>query len=257
MPNTLLLTLAISLIIQAFFFTFAASLKTDKVTDLSYGLSFIALAFYTLLTSSVFSPLQILVVSLILLWGIRIATYLFVRILKIGRDKRFDGIRENFLKFAQFWTLQGFAVWIIMLPGLILLSSPIDLPITPLSIIGATIAITGLAIETVADWQKFTFKNKPQNKGKFIQSGIWKYSRYPNYFGEMTFWWGIFMVTLPALSGASYLAIIGPGFITYLLIFGTGIPPLEKKQLQKYGKLESFKKYRKNTSLLIPLPPQK
>ena len=137
-----------------------------------------------------------------------------------------------------------------MLPATFILNSSLDLPLTTLSYIGIIIWIMGFSIETIADHQKFTFKNK--NKTGFITTGLWRYSRHPNYFGEMTLWWGLFLIVIPYLSGLAWLTILGPLFITFILLFVSGIPPLEKKYDQRYGKLKEYQEYKKNTSVLIP-----
>ena len=254
--NIFLQTLLISFLIQIIFFTFAAINKTDKVTDLSYGLTFVILAFYIFLTRSGQFSYQLLLLLMITAWGVRLAGYLFIRILKTKKDKRFDGIRENFLKFAQFWFLQAVSVWVIMLPSTYVLSRAVNINISATMILGFLIWLVGLIIETVADWQKFQFKNDPKNKDKWIQNGIWKYSRHPNYFGEMLCWWGIFVYSLPLQTLASSPTIIGPLFITFLLLFVSGIPTLEKKYDERYKDNREYQKYKKSTSLLIPLPPR-
>jgi steroid 5-alpha reductase family enzyme len=252
--NIFLETLVISFVIQILFFTLAASFKTDKVTDLSCGLTFIILAWYVYLSSGNYFASQLLLVLMITAWGLRLAIYLFIRILKTGKDRRFDGIRENFSKFAKFWTFQAFAVWAIMLPSIYLLNLSRDLGSNIISNFGILVWVVGLTIETVADRQKFVFKNDPKNKGKWIESGIWKYSRHPNYFGEMMLWWGIFIFTLPLQSGLSWLTVAGPIFITSILLFVSGIPPLEKKYDERYKGNKDYQSYKSKTSILFPLP---
>lgn len=242
-----------SFALQMLFFAFASAQKTDKLTDLSYGLTFVLIALLTWLVNNSNSITQTVLMLMVVLWGIRLGGFLFIRILKTKRDKRFDGVRENFLKFARFWFLQALSVPIILSPVVVLLSSELILPFSVFQVLGLIIFLIGLIVETVSDWQKFVFKNNPKNKEKWIQSGIWKYSRHPNYFGEMTLWWGIFIYCLPHLSGWQYLTIIGPIFITVLLLFVSGIPPLEKSYSQRYKNNPDYQKYKKTTSLLIPL----
>jgi len=255
-PYNIILALIISLIIQIIFFSIAASLRTDKVTDLSYGLSFILISWIIFLIKQQFSVFNIILLMMITFWGIRLITYLFIRINKIGKDKRFDGIRENFAKFAVFWTFQAISIWIILLPATISLSNQVNNKKVVLSFIGLFIWGIGLLIETTADWQKFVFKNDPKNKGKWISTGIWKYSRHPNYFGEMLCWWGIFIFVLPNFSGLQYLSIIGPLFITFILLFVSGVPILEKKYELRYKDNPNYQKYKQRTNLLVPLPPK-
>lgn len=191
---------------------------------------------------------------MVLIWGVRIATYLFVRILKIKKDKRFDGIRENFISFAMFWLFQALAVWIISLPSTYIHSLQIDQPLVMMMFVGVLIFGIGIVIETFADAQKFIFKNNQKNKGKWIATGLWKYARHPNYFGEMMCWWGIFIFTIPFQSGVTWFTIIGPLTITYILVFVTGVPTLEKKYNERYKDNKEYAEYKKRTNLLVPLP---
>lgn len=255
-PYNLISTLVISIAVQIGFFILAATFKTDKVTDLSYSLTFIILALLLLLTNQTFFPTQIFIALLITFWGIRLAAYLFSRILKTGKDSRFDSSREDLLKFAGFWTLQAVSVWIIMLPATVALSADITPQTVWLSVLGLIVSCAGLIVETIADYQKYTFKNQPNNRGKWIQSGLWKYSRHPNYFGEMLVWWGLFIVAIGYLTGAMWLTILGPIYLTLLLLFVTGVPTLEKKYDQNYKDNEDYQRYRENTSLIFPLPPK-
>lgn len=256
MTNNLFIdSLILSFAVQIFFFSFAAAFKTDKVTDLSYGLTFIILAFFGFIKNPTPNIIQILTLIFVILWGLRISTYLLIRIIKTKKDRRFDGVREKFWSFAKFWTLQALSVWFIMLPStyILNLSNPIKLNLV-LLIIGSIVWIIGITTETIADIQKYNFKNNPLNKDKWIDTGIWKYSRHPNYFGEMLCWWGIFIIVLPHLTGLSWLTLLGPLFITSLLLFVSGIPPLEKRADEKFGKNKAYLNYKNKTSLLIPLP---
>lgn len=227
--NNILLSLIISFLIQILFFYFAAKYKTDKVTDLSYGLSFILIAVILLIINANFYHYQILLVSMITLWGIRLATYLLIRILKTKKDKRFNGIREDFWKFAKFWLLQASSVWLISLPSSYALGIKTPVEINNLVLLAFLVWAAGLIIETIADWQKYVFKINPKNKGKKIKSGLWKNLKHPNYIGELMCWWAIFTYTIPVQKALSWLTIIGPITITILLLFVTGVPTHKKK----------------------------
>ena len=254
--HNLFASLIISFAIQIVFFILAATFKTDKVTDLSYGLTFIILTILLLFTNQTFFNSQIIIVLLISAWGIRLAGYLFIRILNIGKDSRFDGIRENVLKFAGFWTLQAFSVWIILLPSTVALSSATDQGVTVLTVIGILVCGIGVVIETIADYQKYVFKNKPINRDKWIQSGLWRYSRHPNYFGEMLVWWGLFIIASAYLSGLLWLTILAPIYLTMLLLFVSGVPTIEKKYDHQYKDNQDYQHYKNSTSLIVPLPPK-
>jgi steroid 5-alpha reductase family enzyme len=248
--NVFVFTFLVILGLQVFFFLIANNFKTDKVTDLSYALSFI-IAIWLVFFSSMYSLAKLLIVLAITLWGLRLGIYLFIRILKMGRDKRFDKIRNKFWDFARFWIFQAFSIWIILLPYVWLVDQPKS-ELKSTVYFGLLVWLIGLIIETIADWQKFQFKNNPENKGKWTDVGLWKYSRHPNYFGEILCWIGLFIAVLPYLTGIKYLLIISPLYITSLLLFVSGIPPLEKRYDKKYGDNRKYQQYKESTSLLIP-----
>src|SRR3990167_1063781 len=255
MIETFIFALLIIFAIQIVFFALAASFKTDKFTDISYGLNFVAVALILFFTKSSQSPVQTITAFLITVWGLRLAGYLFIRILKTKKDVRFDKIRNDPFKFGKFWFFQAITIFIILLPALVILNSQ-KAGNFPFLLTGLFIGAFGLTIEAIADQQKFIFKNKAENKDRWISTGLWKYSRHPNYFGEMLVWWGIFIIALPYLENWQYISVIGPLFITFLLLFVTGIPPLEKKYEEKYRNNPDFEKYKEKTSLLVPLPPK-
>ncbi len=240
--------LLIALGINILMFFPAFKFKTDKLTDLSYSLTFIILTGIAL----ALNPLTIskLIVSLmIIVWGLRLGIFLFIRIRKMKKDKRFDEIRESFFKFLKFWVLQGLAVWIILLPSLFFLNSSQS----ELVWIGFIIWSLGLIIESVADFQKYEFKQNKNNKDKFIQSGVWKYSRHPNYFGEILCWVGIYIFVMNSLTSfQKIVSLASPLFIIILLIFVTGLPQLEKYANEKWGNQEDYAEYKRKTSILIP-----
>lgn len=252
MTDALLTTLGISLAIQAVLFAFAATLKTDKVTDLSYGLTFVLIALWLPWQTATMTMPALVVSGMVVLWGVRLAGYLFYRILTIGRDARFDGIREHFWPFFKFWFGQGVAVWVIMLPVTAWYFSPG--PWHWGMAIGAAVWAVGLVIETIADAQKFAAKRRPGGSQRWMDSGLWAYARYPNYFGEMLCWWGVFLFVAGDLSGAAWLTILGPISITYILLKVTGIPTLEKSATAKWGTNPDYLAYVKRTRLLVPLP---
>lgn len=249
----LLLTLLISFAINLFFFAVASRLKTDKFTDITYALTFIAIAIYSYSQGSQ-TGVQFILLLLICLWAFRLGSFLLYRVIILGKDKRFDNMREDFLAFLKFWILQAATVWFVMLPSTLALSYSDIILFTHKMFYGTLIWAIGLTIETLADHQKFSFKQDPANSGRWTNAGLYKYSRYPNYFGEITLWWGIFIYTLPYLSGSSIFAIIGPVFITLLITKVSGIPLLEKGYAKRYKNNKSYAKYVKSTRLLLPIP---
>lgn len=244
----LLQFLAISMGINLLMFLPAYLFKTDKLTDISYALTFVTLGGAAYLINP---SIPGLVLSLmVLLWAIRLGTYLLIRIHKMGRDTRFDEMRSKFLNFLGFWLLQGFTVWVVMLPVLIFSG---EMQWSSWSFIGMTIWGLGLWIETRADQQKFRFKCDPKNKGKWIDEGLWAHSRHPNYLGEILHWLGVYLTVVPGLVGLEQLlGALSPIYIASLLLFVSGVPLLEKSAEKKWGKDPEYKKYKKRTGVLLP-----
>jgi steroid 5-alpha reductase family enzyme len=190
-------------------------------------------------------------------WGLRLGGYLFSRILLLKVDHRFDGMRDKPLAFARFWVLQAVTVWVVMLPVTRLLALPSPLPLSPLTFIGVALWALGFSIEIVSDAQKFSFKNDPVKGKGFMRTGLWSWSRHPNYFGESLLWWGIFVAAAPAFRGWDFLAALGPLFLTLLLLFVSGVPLLERSAEAKYGTQADYREYKLSTSLFVPLPPRR
>lgn len=246
-----LLALLIAIGLNLSVFVFAYWRQTDKLTDLTYASTFIAIAvaLYIMCTDSVVSAL---IVGMVAVWAIRLGVYLGIRIHKMGKDRRFDAWRANFWKFGRFWLLQGASVWIIMAPAMIVL---VNMPaqFNLWSLVGLVVWAIGLAIETIADQQKYQFLNNPKNKGKWIASGLWGWSRHPNYFGEIMVWLGVYLFAIPYLSfWLAIIALASPLWISGLLIFGTGLPQAEKRADAKWGKIPAYRKYKKHVPILIP-----
>jgi steroid 5-alpha reductase family enzyme len=193
---------------------------------------------------------------LVLVWALRLGGYLFRRILRIKVDHRFDGMRDDPLRFARFWLLQAITVAVVLLPVAYLLDREHPPHPGAWAIAGTGLWLAGLVLETVADAQKSAFKSKDENRGRFMAGGLWRYSRHPNYFGEMLVWWGLFVYTVPVLHGAAFAVVAGPVFITLLLLFVSGIPPLERSADQRHANDPAYREYKRRTSILVPLPPR-
>jgi steroid 5-alpha reductase family enzyme len=251
--GSFLIALGICVIINTAFFAFAAARKSDVVTDLSYSLSFAIAAVALAVVNGVGDFLRLGAAAMVVLWAVRLASYLFTRILSIKVDHRFDGIRENLPRFARFWALQAFSVAVILLPVTATLANPAPAP-SFLHAVGAALFALGLVIEAVADAQKSAWK-RGGGEG-FMRAGLWSWSRHPNYFGEMALWLGLWIYALPSLSGLWQLAVLGPLYISLLIAFVTGIPPLERSAEAKHGKDPEWIAYKAATSILVPLPPR-
>lgn len=238
--------LGVSLLINLSIFLLAYSLKTDKLTDISYSLTIFAINLYGYLVGDMQATDTVIAV-LISIWALRLGSYLFYRISVIGKDDRFNDIKENFVSFLSFWIMQGITCMLILTPALIIYRLKITISPWLLSI-GLLLAILGLVIETIADSQKFSFKRK--NPTQFISHGLWKTLRHPNYTGELMFWWGIFIASFTL--EYYYIALLGPIWISIIILKFSGIPPLDKKWKKNYGNDPAFQKYYQKSYRLIP-----
>jgi steroid 5-alpha reductase family enzyme len=252
--NAFFVALAISVLVNSLFFAVAAWRKADTVTDLSYSLSFALTAVALVIHWGAFDPLRLAAAGMVVLWALRLAAYLFGRILKMKVDHRFDGIRENILAFARFWILQAISVSVIMLPVIAILAAAPP-AFSLLHALGAALWLAGLLVEVVADAQKSAWK-KSGEKG-LIMTGLWSWSRHPNYFGEALLWWALWIYALPSLAAWWHLAVLGPICITLLLLRVTGIPLLEKSAEERYGNDLAYRDYKARTSVFFPLPPRR
>ncbi len=249
--NMIVLALIVSLAINLIMFIPAYMFKTDKLTDISYSITFSVLAFFGYYRS-VHNKLDTLILILVLVWAIRLGGFLFIRINKIGKDVRFDDMRDHFLAFLKFWLLQGSTVFIVMLAPILGFEQK-NSRISLLTLIGIAVFLLGLVIESVADAQKFRFNSHIINKGDWIDVGIWRASRHPNYLGEMLVWVGMYLVVASSLTSSGLLfALLSPIFIIVLIFFVSGIPLLEKSANSKWGKIQEFNKYKSEVPLLIP-----
>lgn len=240
--------------LNAVLFLYAFYRQSDKLTDFSYATSFLSIALYGVLTNET-SVVKWIIFGLVAAWAFRLGTFLVIRINAMGHDRRFDDRRKSFLKFGQFWIGQGIAAWVIMLGASLLFFTEGDLETSTTMWVGVAVAAAGLLIETVADLQKFRFTQNKKNKGKWIEEGLWKYSRHPNYFGEIVVWYGVYLAVYTYLTDTEVIyAAISPLTISIILLFGTGVPILEKSADKRWGKDKKYQEYKRRTSLLIPLP---
>ncbi len=250
----LLYLLLASLALNGFFFVFAAVLRTDVFTDITYSLTYFLLSVLLFVFARPDGLITTLVLSLVCLWAIRLGSYLLRRILIIKVDHRFDDRRDNPIAFGSFWLLQAITVWVVMIPVASMAfadgrgqgANPyVAYPFLAL-------ALASLAFETVADAQKFAFKRIPGNDRAFMKRGLWSLSRHPNYFGELLFWWSLALSGVTVFRGLEWLSFIGPVFITVLIRYVSGVPLLEKSAEKKWGSDPDYVAYRDSTSLIIP-----
>ena len=233
----------------------SALARTERYYDLVGGISYISVTAAAVLLSGELDLRATLVAAMVMIWSLRLATFLFIRISKAGSDSRFDEIKTRPLRFLMAWTLQGLWVLLTAAAALAVITGGVREPLGIVGICGIAVWLVGMLIETVADRQKSTFKNDPANEGRFIDVGLWAWSRHPNYFGEITLWTGMAIVAVPVLQGWQWAALVSPVFVTFLLTRVSGIPALEEKADRRWGGQDDYEDYKRRTSVLIPKPP--
>lgn len=231
--------------------------QTEKFFDLTGALTYTSVTALALILGPNNEPTSWIMAGLIWVWAARLGSFLFRRIRADGGvDGRFDRIRANPLRLFETWTLQGLWVSLTALAAWTAITSVDESPFGVLTVIGLVVWVVGFAIEVRADSEKSAFKKDPANDGRFISTGIWAWSRHPNYFGEITLWTGMALIALPAFDGREFVALISPLFVALLLTRISGIPALERRGLKRWGDDPEYQQYLRDVPVLIPRPPK-
>ena len=234
----------------------ASMMKTERFYDLTGGLTYLTVLGFSLWAGSQSeppSPREFIVSLLVVILSLRLSSFLYFRIHRTGKDGRFDQLKTSPIRFLVPWTLQGLWVFLTMIV-VIVINSQAD-SASQLGIwdgIGLSIWILGFGIETIADNQKTVFNKESNNQGKWIDRGLWSYTRHPNYLGEILLWTGIAFFGVSCFTGLEKVAWISPVFIFLLLTKISGIPILNKRALEKWGDNPEYQRYRDNTPALFP-----
>lgn len=233
-------------------------MKIDKVTDFAGGTNFVVLAVLVFALAGTHTTRQCVATACVVAWGVRLSGYLLYRICVIGEDKRFDGTRENCLAFLVFWVFQMVWVWTVSLPVTFLnaTTNPLVALATPFGsardVVGCALFGVGLAVEAVSDQQKFAFCRAATGPRRWCDVGLWRWSRHPNYFGEMLVWWGLFCLASSTFEAArvwdatswGYATCVGPLFTMAILLLFSGMPLLERKAAARYAGDADYAAYR-------------
>ncbi|NQV06070.1 DUF1295 domain-containing protein [bacterium] len=230
--------------------------KTEHYFDLTGSITYLTVVVVALLLSDDLDARAVIVGAMVAVWALRLGSFLFRRVRRVGRDGRFDRIKTDPLRFFMTWTLQGLWVLLTTACALAIITGIERESIGWAAIVGMAVWVAGFVFEVVADQQKSVFKRDSTNEGRFITSGLWAWSRHPNYFGEIVLWTGIAIIALPVLSGWRWVTLISPVFVTVLLTRVSGIPMLEALAEKRWGSEEQFQAYTSNTPALVPRPPR-
>ena len=229
--------------------------KTEKFYDLTGSFTYVAAILFALYSTNSSQNIDLgslIIGTAIIIWAVRLGSFLFMRIHKDKKDGRFDSIKTSFSQFFMTWTLQGMWVFICSSAALVAIANPTGVVVNSVFIIGLGLFILGFIVEVIADNQKSSFRSIPENKDLFINEGLWARSRHPNYFGEITLWTGITVMAIPTFEGMNYLALFSPIFTYLLLNYVSGVRMVEYRGNKKWGHLDAYKKYNRVTPKLIP-----
>ena len=228
--------------------------QTEHYFDLTGSISYIASVTVAAVLHPNLDPRGFIICVLIFIWATRLGSFLFIRVKKAGQDRRFTEMKTRFWRYLFTWTLGGAWVFITMAAGLAAITSMSQRPLGLFLFLGILLWVTGFVIEVTADRQKTQFRKNPDNAEKFITTGLWQYSRHPNYFGEIVLWIGIAVIAFPTLVGWQFVTLISPIFVIFLLVKISGVKLLEQGGQKRWGEDPAYQEYLASTSTLIPLP---
>lgn len=255
---TYLIASSAALLFMSLVFLVGLRLNRYDLIDVAWGPVFIVIAAVSLGVNAPAPTPSLVAAILVLIWGVRLAYHIGMRWIKSTReDRRYTELRSKWPRryiglqiFVKMFLTQGLLASFVMLP-VIIMASGRDAAISTVAAVGLVIWCSGFIIESVADRQLRVFMQRATKSGQLMTTGLWRYSRHPNYFGEMLQWWGIGIIGLYQITGV--FGLIGPLLITILIVFISGIPPAERGLKSKAG----WSVYQARTSALIPLPPRK
>ena len=254
--SAVLYSAAICLGIQWLAWIPASLAKSERYYDLTGGLTYLTVVGFTLWAGSQSespSARELIVSLLVVIWALRLSSFLYLRIHRTGKDGRFDRLKTSPIRFLVPWTIQGLWVFLTMIVVIVINSQAESAPELGIwDAIGLLMWLLGFSIEVIADNQKSAFNANSENQGKWIDSGLWSYSRHPNYLGEIMLWTGIACFGISCFSGMERLAWISPIFIYLLLTKISGVPILDRRGLEKWGDQPEYHKYRYETPTLLP-----
>lgn len=249
------LAVGAAFVVQWVAFVPANIAKTEKYFDLIGSSTYFSITLLLLILVPQRSVSGVTIALCIMAWSARLGTFLFRRVGRAGKDGRFDEIKQDSMRFFNVWHIQGLWVTFTASAGWVGITSANYTGTTlqlVLAVLGLVVWALGFVVEVTADNQKSSFNANPENKGNFINQGLWTISRHPNYFGEITLWCGIAVIALPLMSGWQYVALLSPVFVYVLLSRISGVPLLEKRSDAKWGGNSDYETYKANTPVLFP-----
>lgn len=228
--------------------------QTEHYFDLSGSATYWLLALLGLLLGSQGDLRSMLLGILVMVWAARLGTFLFLRVRKKGSDSRFKDIIPDFRVHLLTWTLQAMWISITASCALLAMTSLNKIPFDSWALAGLVLWLLGFSIEVIADRQKQVFRSPPENANRFITTGLWAFSRHPNYLGEIMLWTGIATIAFPVLIGWQLVSLLSPLFVVFLLTRVSGIDMQERQNDRSWGNDPAYLQYKASTPVLFPLP---
>lgn len=247
----------LAFVIQWLAFIPAYLTQSEKFYDLTGSFTYLSVLLLALGLSTEIDKRSLLLSVLIAVWACRLGSFLFLRIQAVGEDSRFNEIKPSFVRFLMAWSLQGLWVCFSLAAALAAITAQQKPELDLWALSGVLVWVLGFAVEVIADQQKSRFRKKANTSIGFIHSGLWSWSRHPNYFGEIVLWIGIALIAVPVLQGWQWFTLISPVFIILLLTRISGIPMLEEKSDKRWGGSPEYEAYKDRTSVLILWPPKR
>jgi len=251
----MMLCAAIAFTLQWLAFVPAYWKQTEHFYDLVGSLTYILVTGFALVASRPTDARSTILGLLVLIWASRLGSFLFRRVRLAGSDPRFDEIKPRASRFLVAWTLQGLWVFLTLCAALAAITTMTPAALGTLDGLGVAIWVIGFAIEVSADRQKSRFR--AENPGHYAHTGLWAWSRHPNYFGEIVLWIGVALIAASTLRDWQWITMVSPVFVFLLLTRVSGIPLLEKRADDRWGDQESYQQYKANTPALFPRPPRR
>jgi steroid 5-alpha reductase family enzyme len=248
---------ALAFLVNWIVFVPSLAARSERYYDLTGSLTYLAAIGAALLLSGAPDARAVLLAGIVTVWAGRLGTFLFRRVRADGGDRRFDALKRSGPRFFTAWTLQAVWVFLTLAAALTAITTSAPVPLGPLAGAGLAVWAAGFAIEVVADRQKRRFRRAKEREAEFISSGLWAWSRHPNYFGEIVLWAGVALLAAPTFRGAQWAALLSPVFVAVLLLRISGVPILEKQADERWGGRPDYERYKAETPVLIPRPPRR
>ena len=248
--------MCISFVIHGVLFIPSYVFQTEKFYDLTGSVTYITIISYVIYeiyqVSESLDPRILVIAACIMVWTIRLGGFLFWRVLKDGEDKRFRSILPSFTQLLMTWALSAAWVFIQSLSALVAITAVTQVEFGILGYVGLSLWVFGFIFEVIADHQKTKFKANPDNEGRFINEGLWKKSRHPNYFGEIVLWVGVSIMSVASMTGLQYVSLISPLFSFLLIYYVSGVRMLEARSDKKWGSSKDYQEYKNNVPIFVP-----